>query len=427
MSHVFQSKIDSFQVHDMYSRINDYGIIGDSRTVALVSNTGSIDWLCIPEMDSPSVFAAILDDTVGGRFVVRPSGPFESRSLYIEGTKVLQTVFENTAGRIVLTDFMSMQDGQKSESTDRSRALFRKIKSESGDHEIEIIFDPRFDYARADADLSLAEGAVDASGGGLHIKLDIAGAGAPGFSDPAGNSFTLHEGGEVWLRLSTGGEGAGRLSSEEGEVALDETVRYWRGWLARNETGRDLDIGEFRPLVDRSALTLKLLEYGPTGALAAAATTSLPESIGGVRNWDYRYSWVRDSSLTIEALYGTGHLAEMENYLRWMRGVMCDYGGLQVMYGLRGEKELTEQTLDNLEGYRGSKPVRIGNGAWDQDQLDIYGEILDAAFRLSNYAGKIDLDMWEFLRRSCDTVVERWREKDSGDDIYKYRSHRFFQ
>lgn len=398
----------------MYEKISGYGIIGDSRTVALVSRSGSIDWLCLPDMDSPSVFASILDDRKGGRFAVHPSGSFDSGAQYIESTNVLQTFFETSSGRVLLTDFMLMPADREQDLTDGSRTLYRKIESESGDHEIKIVFDPRFDYARAGADISVSEDTLTASGGGLIIRLEIAGAGKSILSDSGRSIFTLRAGAAAWLRLSTGGDGMSQLSLAEGEAALDETVRYWRGWLARNETGRDLDIGAFKQLVDRSALTLKLLEYGPTGALAAAATTSLPESIGGVRNWDYRYSWVRDSSLTIEALYGTGHLSEMENYLRWMRGVMCDYGGFQVMYGLRGERELTEQTLDHLEGYRGSKPVRIGNGAWDQDQLDIYGEILDAAFRLSNYAGKIDLDMWEFLRRSCDTVVERWRDKDSG-------------
>lgn len=398
----------------MYDKISDYGIIGDSRTVALVSRTGSIDWLCLPDIDSPSVFASILDDSKGGRFAVRPFGTYDFGSRYIEGTNILQTFFEASSGRVVLTDFMLMPTDRGRDLTGGSLVLYRKIEAESGEHEIEIIFDPRFDYARADADISVAEDVLIASGGGSTIRLDIAGAGTSVLSDSVRSTFTLREGDAVWLRLSTGGGGSARLSPVEGEAALDETIRYWREWLAKNETGRDLDTGAFKSLVDRSALTLKLLEYGPTGALAAAATTSLPEAIGGVRNWDYRYSWVRDSSLTIEALYGTGHLSEMENYLRWMRGVMCDYGGFQVMYGLRGERELTEQTLDHLEGYRGSKPVRIGNGAWDQDQLDIYGEILDAAFRLSNYAGKIDLDMWEFLRRSCDTVVERWRDKDSG-------------
>jgi GH15 family glucan-1,4-alpha-glucosidase len=185
--------------------------------------------------------------------------------------------------------------------------------------------------------------------------------------------------------------------------------------LSKSETGRTVDLGPYEKMVNRSALVLKLLYYNPTGTIAAAATTSLPEEIGGARNWDYRYTWVRDTSFTLQALFNLGHLSETEGFLRWMEKLLAEHGTdkLQIMYGLRGEEEMPEEELDHLDGYKGSRPVRIGNEASKQRQLDIFGELMDAALKLSDYVGKIDAEIWSFLRNICDYVVENWRDKDS--------------
>ena len=199
-------------------------------------------------------------------------------------------------------------------------------------------------------------------------------------------------------------------------LAEQKTEAFWRGWLGESETGRTVETGPYREQVDRSALVLKLLSFQPTGAIAAAATTSLPEEIGGGRNWDYRYTWIRDTSFTLQALFNLGHLSETEAFLQWIENLLSEHGaaGMQIMYGVRGEPLLPEEELDHLEGYKGSRPVRIGNAAAEQKQLDIYGEIMDAALKLSDYVGKIDAEMWPFFRDICDYVTEHWRERDSG-------------
>lgn len=208
----------------------------------------------------------------------------------------------------------------------------------------------------------------------------------------------------------------GELDIEMAERVLEETALYWKGWLARSETGRTIDLGPYREKVNRCALALKLLYYDPEGTMAAAATTSLPEAIGGTRNWDYRYMWLRDASFTLNALFSLGHLSEMSGYMGFISRLITRDGAgrLQIMYGLRGETDLKELELLHLDGYKGSRPVRAGNAASKQFQLDIYGEVMDAAWRLSNYIGKIDAGMWPALRGVCDFVSENWRRPDSG-------------
>ncbi|MEG6550948.1 glycoside hydrolase family 15 protein, partial [Desulfocurvibacter africanus] len=234
--------------------------------------------------------------------------------------------------------------------------------------------------------------------------------------------WDLAQGDEAWLRLgfiSPTPERAhtdGASLAAAGERALFTTTHFWRSWLRRDETGREIRTGPYEGLVQRSALALKLMFHAPEGTFAAAATTSLPEEIGGVRNWDYRFTWIRDTSFTLQALFNLGHLSETEGYLRWIERLLAGRGpeDLQIMYGLRGEEDLTEQELPHLDGYKGSRPVRVGNGAARQRQLDIYGEVLDAALALSDYVGKIDAQLWPALRAICDYVTRIWREKDAG-------------
>jgi GH15 family glucan-1,4-alpha-glucosidase len=399
----------------MVKGIGDYGIIGNSRTAALVGNDGSIEWLCLPFLDSPSVFAALLDQKKGGRFVVSPADPFDSTSRYRPGTNILTTTFRTTGGRIRLTDFMAVGRSGNESDDDEAQHLYRRVEVTEGEAEIVLHFAPRFDYARAESRLEISGEAVLARGGERRLHLLSSCTGMEIEGDEARGRWRLTAGEKIWFLLRSGDGTLAALHPSEAEEELERTERYWHDWLKRSETGEDFDFGPFREMLERSSLVLKLLEFAPTGSMAAAATTSLPEEIGGERNWDYRFSWIRDAALTVEALFNIGHLSEMEKYLKWLEKFICESGSaLQVLYGLRGETEVLEESLPHLDGYKGSRPVRIGNGAYDQKQLDIYGEIMDAALRLSNYAGKIEFSMWPFFRSICDTACESWREKDSG-------------
>jgi GH15 family glucan-1,4-alpha-glucosidase len=398
----------------MYKKISDYGVIGNSRTLALVGNDGSMDWLCLPFMDSPSVFAALLDEKKGGYFRVQPQGDWDSAVSYLPGTNVLQTIFRTRQGVVKLIDFMPMEKWQDQDGCEGC-TIYRYVEAIDGEVAIESIFAPRFDYARARTFLEVKDGVVTAEGAQEALVLRISHGHWIIQDDFARAVCSLKKDQCLWLCLHHGSGGQDLYLPERAEKALAETKKYWREWLGKNETGRDIDFGYFQAMVDRSALVLKLLHFEPTGAIAAAATTSLPEVIGGVRNWDYRFSWIRDSALTVEALYNAGHLSEMESYLHWMvKVIRHSTSDLQILYGLREGAILIEEELSHLEGYKGSAPVRIGNGAYDQKQLDIYGEIMETALRLSNYVGKIDHTLWPFLQNICDTVVREWQSKDSG-------------
>ncbi|MFO8152331.1 glycoside hydrolase family 15 protein [Thioalkalivibrio sp.] len=399
----------------MNKRIGDYGIIGDSRTAALVGNDGSIDWLCLPFLDSPSVFAALLDEDKGGHFSVSPVSPFDSTSLYRAGTNILTTTFRTPQGRLQLDDFLAASASGGETRRGEGTRLYRCAEVLQGEMEVIARFEPRFDYAREAPCLNAADGAVIAVGEGQRLALLASRLGMEVDGGTASGRWHLTAGQKLWFLLCSGDDRPVVLHAAAAEEALACTERYWHRWLALSETGEDFDFGPFREMMERSSLVLKLLEFAPTGAMAAAATTSLPEEIGGERNWDYRFSWIRDAAMTVEALFNIGHLSELEKYLRWLERFICErQEALQVLYGLRGETELTEGVLTHLSGYKGSRPVRVGNAAYAQKQLDIYGEIMDAALRLSNYAGKIEFSMWPFFRSICETVVRVWREKDSG-------------
>lgn len=404
-------------------RIDDYGLIGNSRTAALVGNDGSIDWLCLPFLDSSSVFATLLDQEKGGRFSLSPTEPFDSTSSYRPGTNILNTTFRTAQGRLRLTDFMVVPVTEKDQD-DKSVRLYRCVEVTEGEMELVLHFEPRFDYARAETRLELSKGAVVAKSNQQSLSLSASRPGMTISGKEATGCWHLAKGEKLWVLLQWGGQTTATLDSAEGDMALELTERYWHDWLKQSETGEDFDFGPFWNMMERSSLVLKLLEFAPTGAMAAAATTSLPEEIGGERNWDYRFSWIRDAALTVEALFNIGHLAEMQKYLKWLEMFICESGSaLQVLYGLRGETNPTEEILPHLAGYKGSRPVRIGNGAHDQKQLDIYGEIMDAALRLSNYAGKIEFSMWPFFRSICTAVCDSWQEKDSG--IWEVRGDPF--
>jgi GH15 family glucan-1,4-alpha-glucosidase len=400
----------------MYRKISDYGIIGDLQTAALIGLDGSLDWLCLPHMDSPSVFGALLDDRKGGRFSVRPSGEWDSAAEYVADTNVLVTRFRTRTGVLRLTDFMPVPAAGLDASDEQAHELYRLLEVTEGSVRVLVLFEPRFDYARAETSLLRHESGVLATWGmetlSLSSTLDV----VVVEGQRAVADWELKAGQRAWLHMGYCAGDPCRLLAEDAEAALSGTEEFWRGWLRRSETGRSVSLGPYRPMAERSSLVLKLLYFNPTGALAAAATTSLPEVLGGERNWDYRYTWVRDASFTLQALFNLGHLTETEGYIRWLERLISEHGagGLQIMYGLSGEEELPEVELRHLEGYRGSRPVRTGNGAAGQRQLDIYGELMEAALRLSDYVGRIDSGLWPFLRGICEHVALHWRDRDSG-------------
>jgi GH15 family glucan-1,4-alpha-glucosidase len=407
----------------MYKSISEHGIVGNLRTVGLIADNGCLDWLCLPYIDSPSVFGSLLDDDRGGLFVVQPNDDYDSVSEYLPRTNILITRFRTRTGIMKLTDFMPVEADEITDDKETHYTLYRLIEVEEGWMDVHVRFRPRFDYARARTTVTKIEHGVKAEGGGRSIGL-VATKGLQVEDVAAEALWNLEAGDTVCLRLGATGEETVcadqdcRMPEWDAALAaLEETANYWRSWLDKDETGRAIRYGRHKEQLERSALVLKLLFYGPSGAIAAAATTSLPETVGGVRNWDYRFTWIRDASFTLQALFNLGHLSETEAYLRWIESLLKQSGGaaaMQIMYGLRGERDLEEIELSHLDGHKGSRPVRVGNGAARQKQMDIYGELMDAALKLSNYVGKITSEQWPLLREMCDYVCDNWTSEDSG-------------
>ena len=403
-----------------YQPIEHYGIIGNLRTAALVGMDGSIDWVCLPHFDSPSVFAALLDDQRGGRFRIAPaSDDFRRKQFYWPDTAVLITRFLHDEGVGEVEDYMPL--GGASAVPDE---LVRRVRVVRGRVAFHLECRPAFDYARATHQTYLdAHGArFDGPGQSLSLAAPV-----PLRRDRDGvvADFTLGEGEKATFVLRRLGpeDPAGHCpSTGEAEDLFRDTVVYWRRWLAKSTyTGR------WREMVHRSALTLKLLSFESTGAIIAAPTCSLPEALGGERNWDYRYTWIRDAAFTLYGLLRLGFTEEAAGFQQWLKDRWHDADGsgagpLQLMYGIDGRTELPEVTLDHLEGYRGSRPVRIGNGAYRQLQLDIYGELLDAVYLHNKYVEPIGYDGWVRLRRLVDWVCDNWKREDEG--IWEVRGGR---
>ena len=402
-----------------YKNIEDYGIIGDLHTVALVGDDGSIDFMCFPHFDSPSVFAALLDDERGGRFQFAPVlDDARRKQIYLPGTNVLLSRFLSTDGVAEISDFMTV------EGSGHAHTLVRRAKTVRGEVRFRMLCAPRFDYARAahriertdDGVLFLSDGA---DGTRLRLRTTVpvdvdAGDAVAEFTLGAGESaaFVLEE-------AASDRAAPADLSSYVAE-AFKATSNFWRAWIAQSNYE-----GRWRETVNRSALTLKLLTSAPHGSIVAAPTFGLPEQIGGERNWDYRYTWIRDASFTIYALIRLGFTDEAAAFMGWLEDCCSrvnDDGSLQVLYGLDGRRDLDETTLPHMEGYKGSSPVRIGNGAYDQFQLDIYGELMDSVYLYNKYGEPIHHDLWENLRRMVDWVCEHWHLADEG--IWEVRGGR---
>jgi GH15 family glucan-1,4-alpha-glucosidase len=392
--------------------IENYGIIGNMRTAALVSVRGSIDWFCFPSFDSPSVFGALLDDEAGGRFSICPIGDdVVCKQLYWPDTNVLVTRFLSGGGVSEIQDFMPAGIADAPEWHDQ---VVRRVSVARGTIEMTLRCEPLFDYGRVAPRVELTPTGAVFEGPGLTLALTMT---HPLVATPRGvmARIVMKEGDTCTavLRRTQPGQGCGTAPSPAEAARLFEaTVRFWRDWLSRGTYS-----GRWREIVNRSALVLKLLTYEPTGAIVAAPTCSLPEELGGVRNWDYRYTWIRDAAFTVYALLRIGFKEEAERFIDWLGArARAAYGDqpLQIVYGIDGRRDLTEVTLDHLRGYGGSRPVRVGNGAYSQLQLDIYGELMDAVYLHNKYGTPISSELWTHLRRQLDWLCDNWRRADEG-------------
>jgi GH15 family glucan-1,4-alpha-glucosidase len=393
----------------MAAPIEDHGIIGDLHTAALVSTDGDIDWLCLPRFDSPSVFASLLDDERGGRFTVRCRSATRVKQMYLPDSNVLVTRFlgEHFVGEVV--DFMVPHE--HGHGRGGAHQLIRLVRAVRGRVDVDIRCEPAFDYARARTEVDIVEGSGAFFFSPLSqlvlrstVPLTADGSAAVGHS-------VLEEGESLALALSRRGS-PHPLEMTEVQDLLAATLQYWQRWI-RHSRYR----GRYREMVERSALTLKLLVYQPSGALVAAPTTSLPEAIGGSRNWDYRFTWVRDAAFTVYALMRLGFTEEAGAFMDWL-GARCTQAraedGLHILYGIDGDVVGEESTLDHLRGYRDSRPVRIGNGAAAQLQLDIHGELMDSVFLYDKSGQAVSYELWTALCRQLDWLEAHWEEADHG-------------
>jgi len=403
-----------------FQAIENYGVIGNMHTVALVGMNGSIDWLCWPHFDSPSVFAAVLDDEKGGRFKISVDDPdARPKQFYWPETNVLVTRFLDSDGVGQITDYMPVNTDEDERGY---HSLIRRVEAVTGSVRFKLECRPAFDYARARHEISINDSGACFSTDALSLGLVTR---VPLKRDGEGVTaeFTLREGEEAIFALceTTPSMCPNRLLSEaEAFTYFEHTVDYWHNWLAQCTYQ-----GRWREMVHRSALMLKLLTYEHTGAIVAAPTCSLPEGIGGERNWDYRYTWIRDAAFTLYGLLRIGFTNEAAHFMHWLEArcqELRDDGSLQIMYSIDGHHRLTEETLDHLGGYRGSRPVRIGNGAYDQLQLDIYGELLDAVYLYNKHGTPISYDLWRSLRPLINYVCDHWHREDEG--IWEVRGGR---
>jgi len=392
-----------------YKEIDDYGVIGNLLSVALVGIDGSIDWYCLPRFDSPSVFGRILDDKKGGFFQIAPSDDCRRQQFYYPETNVLITRFLHSAGVGELIDFMPVW--REGTPTDRHQ-IVRRVTCVRGSMPFRLSCHPAFNYGRSPHTVEVhPEGALflsDSCSLGLCSPLPLEPENGGVIAD-----FTIQEGETINFILNYQPERDALLKCDfDPDTVFSETVGYWHDWLSQCTYS-----GRWRETVYRSALMLKLLTYAPTGAMVAAPTTSLPEVIGGERNWDYRFTWIRDTSFSLYAFLRIGFTKEAGRFMDWISARIKEVDPehmLQIMYCIDGAHEMKEEVLEHLEGYKGSRPVRIGNGAAHQFQLDIYGELMDAVYLYNKYGAPISYDLWMSLRSLLDWVCENWTRPDEG-------------
>ncbi|MEU5881257.1 glycoside hydrolase family 15 protein [Spirillospora sp. NPDC047279] len=388
---------------DVYPAIERHGIIGDLQTAALVADDGTIDWYCSPRFDSPSMFASLLDRERGGFFRITVEGS-TTRQLYLPGTAILITRFMTGEGVGEVIDFMPVRGGRPSDR----HLLVRLVRVVRGRMRFVVECRPAFDYGREEHKVEITENGVGFGGTFLSVVRR-----EPGHADVVADG----KGGVRAVVEASAGQSGGVVlqtgSSDPWSLdavmrLFDETRDFWRGWI-----GRSSYRGRWREMVERAAMTLKLMTYAPTGALVAAPTAGLPEQVGGERNWDYRFTWIRDASFSVHALLGLGFEEEAEAFLRWL-GDRVHEGPLRIMYRIDGSSDLEEETLGHLEGYRGSAPVRVGNGAAGQSQLDIYGEALDSICLADERGLRLGYEGWASVRSLVDWLCGHWDRRDAG-------------
>jgi len=397
--------------------IGDYALLSDCRSAALVSRAGSVDWLCFPRFDSPAVFARILDPD-GGHFAIRPAGDFQASRGYVDQTMALETTFRTATGIAVLTDAMAVGCNDRGHDLGAGSpgVLLRRLACTDGELEVEVSYAPRPEYGLIHPILEVIPGGVTARGGADRLLLSgsadsrVDGATATarlGVTAGQTVSFALQHGQMAEPPLTA-------WDADEIAARLEDTLKGWRSWSAIHQTYS----GPWRDLIHHSGRVLQALTFQPTGAIVAAPTTSLPETVGGERNWDYRYTWVRDACLTMEALWVAACPDEANKFFAFLAYAAASQlrrgMDLQIMFGIGGERDLSERELPHLAGWRDSRPVRVGNGAWNQRQIDVYGELLGAAQRLVQQLGELDPVTQRFLIAAADTAARRWREKDQG-------------
>jgi GH15 family glucan-1,4-alpha-glucosidase len=394
--------------------IADYGLLADCNSAALVARDGSIDWLCVPRYDSGSVFGRILDPSAG-HWSIRPDGAFTSERRYLPGTLVVETVFTTDSGVVKLTDALLFAEGQRGHDLgyDAPHELVRSVEGVSG--EVELLFElaPRTEYGlvrplfRLEGDGGRTFGGPNRIGvrAGVPVEIeDVTMSAAFSVSSGERVGFSLR-----WIPTEAH-EPPQATAPDAVAARIEDTVEAWRSW----EADHDIYDGPHRELVRLSSRVLKGLTYRPTGAIVAAPTTSLPETVGGERNWDYRYSWIRDASLTLQALYIGSCSDEAGEFVSFMTSSAGGGASLQIMYGIGGEHDLSERELPHLAGWRDSKPVRVGNGAWGQTQLDVYGELLDALYLYREQLGDLHPEIQAFVAYLADMAAARWPETDAG-------------
>jgi alpha,alpha-trehalase len=396
--------------------IGEYGLLADCNTAALVSRDGSIDWLCLPRYDAPSVFGRILDPDAG-HWSIRPAASFTAKRRYLPGTLVIETTFSTETGVVGVTDALAFAEGQRGHALgyDAPHELLRSVRGLGG--EVELVFElaPRTEYGLV-RPLFRKEGDGGRTFGGPN-RITVR-AGVPAEIEDVTMSavFTVREGEQIGFSCRWAPTDAAEVpqptAPDEVAARIADTAEAWRSWEAEH----DVYAGPHAELVRQSSRVLKGLTYRPTGAIVAAPTTSLPETVGGERNWDYRYSWIRDSSLTLEALYIGACPDEAEEFVSFMTSAAGGGASLQIMYGIGGEHDLSERELSHLRGWRDSRPVRVGNGAWGQTQLDVYGELLNSIHLYREHLPDhlMHAEIQEFVAFLADSAASRWRETDAG-------------
>jgi alpha,alpha-trehalase len=396
--------------------IGDYALLSDCRTAALVSRQGSVDWLCFPRFDAPSVFCRLLDPA-GGHFAIRPAGEFQASRRYVDQTMVLETTFTTAGGTAVLIDALTVGRNERGHDLGEHSPsmLARRLYCTGGEIEAEVVYAPRPEYGAVRPRLVPVAGGIAATGGAeplllvTSVAFDVEGAIAT-----ARIRLAAGEAAVFVVAHAMASPPQPTWSADHIAARLDDTVAGWRSWSAIHQSYD----GPWRELVLHSGRVLRALTFAPTGAIVAAPTTSLPETVGGQRNWDYRYTWVRDASLTLHALWVAACPDEAQEFFAFLADAAASQlergDELQIMFGVGGELDLSERELPHLVGWRDSRPVRVGNGAWLQRQLDVYGELLSAALRLIDQLGEMNPATRRFLAAAADTAASRWREKDQG-------------